>query len=124
MPYDPAKIHELYARAQTGSLTTSERATVREQIGSYHAKKLMNLQSNLFEALGIPSPEKQDPFEIEEYIHHYHKQSQELFTYINYAHSFSNASLLGWLREMDEEERGIHIWQPATQLPGEETREK
>jgi hypothetical protein len=60
----------------------------------------------MFELSMVPFNEKHDPFEIDEYIHHYHQQSQELFTYINYSHSFSNASLLGWLREMDEEERG------------------
>ena len=119
MAYDHTKIQQLLEIAQTRGLTTSERARAREEIGLYYARKLTSLQQNLFEALEKRHTGELDPFEVDEYIHHYHKQSQELYVYIN-SQSHSNASLPLWLAAIDADEQGISVWQPATKLPHEE----
>ena len=116
MAFDHAKIQELLAITETRKLTPSERKIVREQIGFYYEKKLAGLQEKLFATLELHTPGKLDPFEIDQYIHLYHRQSQELYKYINYYHSFSNDSLPEWLRDMDDEERGIRVWEPDTEL--------
>jgi hypothetical protein len=67
----------------------------------------------------LDSPEKLNPFERDEYIHRYHKQSQELYVYMN-SQSSSNEALPGWLRAIDEDDRGVAVWQPGTRLPHEE----
>jgi hypothetical protein len=119
MAYDHTKIQQLLQIAQTRGLTSAERGRAREEIELYYARKLTNLQQNLFEALEKRHTGKLDPFEVDEYIHHYHKQSQELHTYIN-AQSHSNASLPIWLAAIDADEQGIRVWEPATKLPHEE----
>ena len=73
----------------------------------------------MFEALEKRHTGELDPFEVDGYIHHYHKQSQELYVYIN-SQSHSNASLPLWLAAIDADEQGISVWQPATKLPHEE----
>jgi hypothetical protein len=117
MAYDHTKIQQLLEIAQTRGLTSSERAQAREEIGQYYARKLASLQQNLFEALEKRHTGELDPFEVDEYIHHYHKQSQELYAYIN-AQSHSNARLPMWLAAIDADERGIRVWEPARRLVG------
>lgn len=113
------KTQELLAILQTRSWTKTERACARQHISLYYERKLAELQTVLFEAVALDSPRKRNPFEIDEYIHRYHKQSQELYVHMNYRSS-SNESLPAWLRAIDEDERGISVWQPATKLPEEE----
>jgi hypothetical protein len=86
--------------------------------GLYYARKLANLQQNLFEALEKRHTGELDPFDVDEYIHRYHKQSQELYSYIN-AQTHSNARLPIWLPAIDADEQGIEVWEPATKLPPE-----
>ncbi|HWS85072.1 MAG TPA: hypothetical protein VN207_12530 [Ktedonobacteraceae bacterium] len=119
MTYDHAKTKQLLEIVQTRDLTKSERAMAREQIELYYAKKLASLQRNLFEALVRHDTGELDPFEVDEYIHHYHKQSQELYSYMN-SQSQSNDRLPIWLAVIDADEQGIRVWQPATKLPHEE----
>jgi hypothetical protein len=116
MTYDHTKTQQLLEILQTRSLTKAERAIAREQISLYYAKKLADLQQNLFEALEGRHTGVLDPFEVDQYIHLYHKQSQELYVYINYR-SHSNESLPLWLAAIDEDEQGIRVWQPETRLP-------
>jgi hypothetical protein len=115
------KIQELLKVAETGSLTKKERAQAREQIGAYYAKKLSGLQENLFAVLEKRHTGALDPFEIDAYIHRYHKQSQELYIYMNHR-SLSNDNLPRWLRDMDDDERGMRVWQPETELQDEEAQ--
>lgn len=119
MADEQTKIQELLAILQTRSWTKAERASARQQISLYYERKLANLQTALFEAIALDSPGKLSPFEIDEYIHRYHKQSQELYVYLDYRSS-SNPALPMWLKAIDEDERGISVWQPATRLPNEE----
>ncbi len=121
MVYDHAKTKQLLEIVQTRALTKAERAMAREQIGLYYAKKLAVLQRHLFEALASHGTGELDPFEVDEYIHHYHKQSQELYSYMN-SRSQSNENLRLWLALIDEDEEGIRVWQPSTKLPYEEKR--
>jgi hypothetical protein len=116
MTSEQAKTQELLAIIQTRLLTKAERDSARQLIGLYYERKLASLQTALFEAISLDVPEKLDPFEIDECIHCYHKQSQELYVYMNYQSS-SNVHLPGWLRVIDEDERGIAVWQPKTVLP-------
>jgi hypothetical protein len=116
MAGEQTKTQELLAIIQIRSLTKAERASARQQIGLYYARKLESLQTALFDAISLDAPGKLDPFEIDEYIHCYHKQSQELYVYMNYQSS-SNVHLPGWLRVIDEDEQGIAVWQPKTVLP-------
>jgi hypothetical protein len=75
----PTKTQELLAILQIRSWTKAERASARQQIGFYYERKLASLQRALFEAVALDRPEKLNSFEIDEYIHRYHKQSQELY---------------------------------------------
>ena len=119
MKYDHAKTKQILEILQTRALTKAERAIAREQIELYYAKKLAGLQRNLFEALVRPDTGELDPFEVDEYIHHYHKQSQELYSYMT-SRSQSNEHLPIWLALIDEDQQGIRVWQPSTKLPHEE----
>lgn len=122
MDNEQTNIQELLAILQTRSWTKAERASARQHIHRYYERKLASLQRALFEALALNAPEKLNPFEVDEYIHRYHKQSQELYVYMNYRSS-SNESLPGWLRIIDADDQGIAVWQPATVLPHEEQRQ-
>src|SRR5436305_12868408 len=108
-------VQQLLAIAQTRDLTKAERAQAREEITRYYGKKLAALQQKLFEAIGLHHTKEPDPFAVDGYIHRYHKQSQELYTYIN-AHAHSNASLAAWLAAIDADDQRIQVWEPATQL--------
>jgi hypothetical protein len=123
MPDEQTKTQELLAILQTRSWTKAERASVRQQIRLYYERKLASLQLTLFETIGLGIPEKLNPFEIDEYIHRYHKQSQELYVYMNYRSS-SNEALPAWLRAIDEDEQGISVWRPVTRLPHEEQQDQ
>jgi hypothetical protein len=113
------KVQELLAVLQTRPWTKAERASARQQISLYYERKLASLQDALFEAIAWDSSSKLPPFEIDEYIHRYHKQSQELYVYLNYRSS-SNEALPMWLQAIDEDEQGLSVWRPATRLPHEE----
>jgi hypothetical protein len=64
-----------------------------------------------------------DSFEVDEYIHCYHRQSQELYACIN-SQPCSNASLPLGLAVIDADEREILVGEPDTKLPDEEKRDK
>lgn len=114
------KGQELLTILRARAWTKAERASARQEISRYYERKLASLQSALFEAIALHTPEQRTPFEIDEYIHRYHKQAQELYAYIN-ARSFSNEILPQWLQMIDEDDRGIAVWQPKTRLlPDEE----
>lgn len=119
MPDEQTKTQELLVILQRRSWTKAERASARQQISLYYERKLVSLQTALFEAIRSASQEKRNPFEIDEFIHCYHKQSQELYVYMNYRSS-SNEALPGWLKAIDEDDRGVAVWQPGTRLPHEE----
>ena len=119
MDNEQTNTQELLAILQTRPWTKAERALARQHIHLYYERKLAGLQSALFEAIRLNAPEKLTPFEVDEYTHRYHKQSQELYVYMNYRSS-SNESLPGWLRAIDADDQGIAVWQPATRLPHEE----
>lgn len=122
MAYDNTKTQQLLEILQTRSLTKSERAKAREQIGLFYAQKLAGLQKNLFDAIEkMRSAGEPDPFEVDDYIHLYHKQSQELYVYMNHL-SLSNDHLRIWLALINEGEHGAEVWEPKTQLPGGEKR--
>jgi hypothetical protein len=122
MAYDNTKTQQLLEILQTRSLTKSERAIAREQIDLFYAQKLAGLQKKLFDTVEkMRSAGEPDPFEVDDYIHHYHKQSQELYAYMNHR-SLSNENLRIWLALIDEDEQGLRVWEPKTQLPDEEKR--
>lgn len=112
------KTQELLAILQTRPWTKAERASARQQISRYYQRKLASLQHALFEAIAPAHGEKPDPFERDTSIHRYHKQSQELSTF--HARSMPNEALALWLRIIDEDDRGLAVWQPRTQLFQEE----
>lgn len=116
MADEPTKTQELLAILETRPWTKTERANARQQIGFYYERKLASLQRTLFEVIA----QRNNPFEIDEYIHCYHKQSQELYVHMNYRSS-SNEALPMWLRAIDEDDQGIAVWQPKTRLPHEDT---
>lgn len=122
MADEQTKTQELLAILNTRSWTKAERASARQQINLYYERKLASLQTAIFEAIALDLPGKLNPFEIDEYIHRYHKQSQELYVYMNYRSS-SNEALPMWLKAIDEDESGINVWQPKTRLPHEEQQD-
>jgi len=85
------------------------------RINRYYERKLASLQHALFEAIALNTPEQRNPFEMDEYIHRYHKQAQELYAFIN-TRSFSNEMPPRWLQMIDEDDRGIAVWQTKTRL--------
>jgi len=106
MTDEQTKAQELLTILQTRAWTKAERASARQEISRYYERKLARLQSALFEAIALNTPEQRTSFEMDEYIHRYHKQAQELYAYIN-ARSFSNELLPRWLEMIDADDRGI-----------------
>lgn len=119
MAGEQKKAQELLAILQKKSWTKAERASVRQLIDQYYERKLAGLQTVLLEAISLDGHRKLNPFEIDEYIHRYHKQSQELYLFIN-GQSHPNTFLPIWLKIIDEDEQGISVWQPKTNLAAEE----
>ena len=121
MAEDQTKTQTLLTTLQARAWTKTERASARQEINRYYERKLASLQHALFEAIALHTPEQRNPFEIDEYIHHYHKQAQELYAFIN-ARSFSNEMLPQWLQMIDEDDRGIAVWHPKTRLLPDEVQ--
>ena len=115
MAEEQTKTQTLLTILQARAWTKAERASARQEINRYYERKLASLQHALFEAIALNTPEQRNPFEMDEYIHRYHKQAQELYAFIN-ARSFSNEMLPRWLQMIDEDDRGIAVWQPKTRL--------
>ncbi|MEO6887746.1 MAG: hypothetical protein ABI456_01830, partial [Ktedonobacteraceae bacterium] len=74
MADEQTKTQELLAILNTRSWTKAERTSARQQINLYYERKLASLQTALFEAIAVDAPKKVTPFEIDEYIHRYHKR--------------------------------------------------
>jgi hypothetical protein len=119
MSEEHTKTQILLTILQARAWTKTERASARQEINRYYERKLASLQHALFETTALHPPEQRNPFEIDESIHRYHKQAQELYTFIN-ARSFSNEMLPRWLQMIDEDDRGIAVWHPKTRLLPEE----
>jgi hypothetical protein len=119
MTAEPIKAQELLIALQKRSWTKADRASVRQMIDRYYERKLTGLQAALLEAISLDGDKKLDPFEIDEHIHRYHKQSQELYIFIN-NQSPSNAFLPTWLNMIAEDKQGMRVWQPRTKLLAEE----
>lgn len=96
---------------ETRPLTKAERAAARERIGQYHERKLAALQAAVYAALQQCQTGVMDPFALDQVIHEYHRQSQELFTFIN-TYFPPNVRLPQLLALIDAEERGEWSWQP------------
>lgn len=94
MAEEQTKTQTLLTILQARAWTKAERASVRQEINRYYERKLASLQDARFEAIALNTPEQRNPFEMYEYIHRYHKQTQELYAFIN-ARSFLNEMLLG-----------------------------
>ncbi len=94
-------------------LTKAERKEARARIDQYYQNKLFELQKYIYESFGEFYGGKMNAFELDRIIHIYHKQSQELFSFITSYNS--NDSLRFILAIIDAEERGEWSWQPKTQ---------
>jgi len=92
-------------------LTKGERAAARARIEQYHERKLAALQAAVYAAFQQCYAGAIDAFALDQVIHQYHRQSQELFSFIN-AFFPSNARLLQLLALIDAEEQGEWSWQP------------
>src|SRR5579875_822121 len=87
MTNEQTKTQELLAILQTRPWTKAERALVRQQIRRYYERKLADLQRHRVQAIQRKAVANLPVFEVDEYIHRYHKQSQELYVYMNYRSS-------------------------------------
>ncbi len=105
--------------AETRSMTKGERAAARAQIAQYHERKLAALQATVAAAFQQCQAGAVDAFAVDQVIHEYHRQSQELFTFIN-TYVPSNARLPQLLALIDAEERREWSWQPRPAARPEE----
>ena len=96
---------------ETRSMTKGERAAARARIAQWHERKLAALQAAVYTACQRCQAEAIDAFAVDQVIHEYHRQAQELFTFIN-TYFPSNARLPQLLALIDAEERGEWSWQP------------
>jgi len=64
---------------ETRPLTKAERATARERIEQYHERKLAALQAAVYAAFQQCQAGAIDAFALDQVIHEYHRQSQELW---------------------------------------------
>ncbi len=99
--------------ASDKKLTKTERKEARARIDLYYQKKLAELQKCIYESFGDFYSGKMNVFELDSTIHIYHKQSQELFSFMTAYNS--NNSLRFILDVIGAEERGEWSWQPKTQ---------
>ena len=98
-------------------LNKLQRKEARIRIEKYHQEKLIQLQKYIHEGLDQLENGKSDACELDRIIHIYHRQSQELFSFINTYYG-SNDSLPTLLAMIDSEENGGQAWEPETeQLP-------
>ena len=80
------------------------------------------MQEFVFQKLNDLHKRKAEVFEIDHIIHVYHKQSQELFKFINTYHTRN--SMLSILTEaIKEEEKGIWKWEPETKQKQEKNEQ-
>ena len=114
MSEEHTKTQILLTILQARAWTKTERASTRQEINRYYERKLASLQHALFEAIALHTPEQRNPFEVDEYIHRYHRQAQELYAFIN-ARSFSNEMLPRWLQIIDEDDQRDHSLAPKNQ---------
>lgn len=91
-------------------LTKTERKEARARIDQYYQKKLAELQKYIYESFEEFCAGKMNVFELDRIIHIYHRQSQELFSFITAYNS--NDSLRFIHAIIDAEERGEWSWQP------------
>lgn len=97
------------------NLNKTERAEARKRIEKYHQKKLADLQKVVFDNSQEFYKGKINAFELDQIIHIYHKQSQELFSFINEYYP-TNDGLLIILSFIDAEEKGEWKWIPKTKM--------
>lgn len=100
---------------QSQKLSKAERKAARERIEKYHQKKLVELQKVVYDKFEEFYQGQIDAFELDYVIHIYHKQSQELFSFINTYYP-SNDRLHIILSFIDEEEQGKWRWKPKTKM--------
>ena len=100
-------------------LSKEERKEAREKIEDYHKKKQAELLDYVVKKIEEYKKGKVDVFEMDYIIHIYHKQSQELFSFINTFYP-SNDRLHLLLDLIKEEEGGGDKWQPKIKQEKEE----
>lgn len=83
----------------------------RKAIGDYHKKKLAELQKFVYDKFQDFYAGKIDAFELDHVIHIYHRQSQELFKFVN-AFYGENRYLGMILKMIKNEEKGDYCWEP------------
>lgn len=94
-------------------LNKTERKEAREKIEEYHKKKLGELMEYVFEKVEEYKKGKIDAFDLDYVIHIFHKQSQELYSFVNTFYP-NNSELPKLLQLMKEEEEGVWKWIPRT----------
>lgn len=104
---------------ETRPMTKGERVAARVRIEQYHERKLAALQAAVSTAFQQCQAGAIDAFALDQVIHQYHGQSQELFAFIN-AFFPSNARLPQLLALIDAEERGEWSWQPRSAVRPED----
>ena len=82
-------------------LTKSQRRAVRELLGEAHEAEIASALLNVETALSEWRSGKILPSEVNERIHEYHKEAQQIFKTYNYLHpilALSRAVVLGFIK--------------------------
>ncbi len=97
-------------------LSKAERKAGREKVNAYYERKQAELLQPVVEAIDRYRRREIDVWEVDRIIHIYHRQSQELYSYVS---SYSGGSSLPIiLRLIEAEEQGDEqwSWRPRTTL--------
>jgi len=93
------------------SVLPKERKAARQKIEDYHQAKLAELQKFVHDKFNEFYAGKINAFELDHVIHIYHKQSQELFSFVNFYYE-KNSHLEEFLDFIEKEEKGERCWEP------------
>jgi hypothetical protein len=85
----------------------------RIRIEKHHQEKLIQLQGYILEGFNQLENGKIDAFELDRIIHLYHRQSQELYSFIDFYYQSDNR-LQELLTIIASEENGGQAWEPKT----------
>ena len=93
------------------SLTKQERKLLRERLEKFHQEKLIELQEFIFKRFEDFHKGIINVFDLDRVIHIHHKQSQELFSFVN--RYYTSNSMLDLLARMEESQKyDIWSWEP------------
>ncbi len=95
-------------------LSKAERKAAHEKVNAYFERKQAELLEPVLEAIDRYRRREIDVWDVDHIIHIYHRQSQELYSYINSYSTGSGLPIILRLIEAEEQGDEQFTWRPRT----------